>query len=128
MLSGTFFCHNREYFRLLNGRNNTANPECLPSIWLHIRARPYFHGATCTFNYSQINRNSIGFDRGHRSLQVHYSLGIVKFDTLSNLVLTLGITHLLYCILGLSHRTLAVIKIGIIVVEHLKEHCTPTSY
>ena len=40
------------------------------------------------FNLSPINTNSIAFDRGHSTLWTHFSLGIVKFDTLSNLLLT----------------------------------------
>ena len=31
----------------------------------------------------------LSFDRGHRTLRAHFSLGIAKFDTLSNLLLTL---------------------------------------
>ena len=30
------------------------------------------------------------FDQGNRTLWAHFSLGIAKFDTLSNLLLTLG--------------------------------------
>ena len=39
--------------------------------------------------------DTLSFDRGHRTLQAHFSLGIAKFDTLSNLLLTLGSNDLL---------------------------------
>ena len=44
----------------------------------------------CAFNLSPINTNSIAFDRGHSTLRAHFSLGIGKFDTLPNPLLTLA--------------------------------------
>ena len=70
----------------LDGSDNAANPECSPSVWLHVMG-PYFHGTTCTFNQSPINMDSIAFDQGHSTLLAHFSLSIAKFNTFSNLLL-----------------------------------------